>query len=294
MSIQPVKADIYEQITSAIIAAIEEGTPTFEMPWHSLSMPVNATSQRPYRGVNILMLWAAARKQVYSSNEWATYKQWQELGAQVRKGERSTAVVFWKIYGRTEEEQDDAEIAEDRVRCFARCYSVFNAAQVDGYTAQVREYLPESLRIENADRFFGSLPGTVKYGGDRAFYSPHDDFIQMPLFTQFKSPQAYVSTLAHEYTHWSGAPSRLHRDLSGRFGSERYAAEELIAELSASFLCADLQIPSEPRTDHAPYVASWLRVLRNDKRAIFTAASKAQEAAAYLQQIASLAQECAS
>lgn len=259
MSTQPGKADIYEQITNAIATAIEEGTPTFEMPWHSLSMPVNATSHKPYRGVNILMLWAAARKQAYSSNEWATYRQWQELGAQVRKGEHSTAVVFWKVFDRPEEEQNETDIPEDRVRCLARCYSVLNAAQVDGYTAQIREHLPEAMRIENADRFFGNLPGTVKHGGDRAFYSPGGDFIQMPLFTQFKSPEAYVSTLAHEYTHWTGAPSRLHRDLSGRFGSEQYAAEELIAELGASFLCADLQIPSEPRIDHAPDVAFWLR-----------------------------------
>ncbi len=294
MSIPQGKADVYQQITNAIIDAIEEGTPKFEMPWHSLSTPVNATSHKPYRGLNILMLWAAARKRAYSSQEWATYRQWQELGAQVRKGERSTAVVFWKFYGHSEEQQDEADVPEDRVRCFARCYSVFNAAQVDGYTPPMREQLPEKQRIEKADRFFGSPPGIVKHGGDRAFYSPGEDFIQMPRFAQFTSPEAYVSTLAHEYTHWTGAASRLHRDLASRFGSERYAAEELIAELGASFLCAELEIPSEPRTDHAPYIASRIRVLRKDKRAIFTAASKAQEAAIYLQQIASLAQERAS
>ena len=134
----------------------------------------------------------------------------------------------------------------------------------------------------------------IKYGGDRAFYSPVGDFIQMPGFTQFKSPEGYVSTLSHESAHWSGSPYRLNRDLAGRFGDERYGTEELIAELTSSFLCADLQIRSEPRVDHAPYIASWLKVLRNDKKAIFTAASKAQAAADYLHQLASVAREHAS
>lgn len=128
----------------------------------------------------------------------------------------------------------------------------------------------------------------VKHGGDRAFYSPTGDFIQMPPFTQFKSPEGYVCTKAHEFGHWSGAASRLNRDLSGRFGDERYSMEELIAELTSCFVCADLRIQSEPRVDHAPYIENWLRVLKNDKKAIFTAASKAQDAASYLQQVAAL------
>jgi antirestriction protein ArdC len=293
MQSNPAKADVYEQITNAIVSAIEEGANKYEMPWHALSMPLNAIKRKPYRGVNVLMLWATAQKQAYTSSEWATYRQWQEAGAQVRKGERSTTVVFWKFYDRSEEQQDDCEVSEDRPRCFARCYHVFNASQVDGYVPQVAEQLPESARIENADRFFASLPVVIKHGGDRAFYSPNGDFIQMPPFAQFKSPEGYVSTMCHELGHSSGAVSRLNRDLSGRFGDERYSMEELIAELTSCFLCVDLQIRSEPRVDHAPYISSWLKVMRNDKRAIFTAASKAQEAASYLQQLAALAQECA-
>jgi antirestriction protein ArdC len=223
------KADVYEQITNTIIAALEEGTEKYQMPWHSLSTPINAGTRKRYRGVNVLVLWAAAKRRAYSSNEWATYRQWQEAGAQVRKAERSTTVVFWKFYGQADEQHDDAGLSEDHIRCFARSYNVFNAAQVDGYTPQISEPLSETLRIENADRFFASLPGTVKHGGDRAFYAPAEDFIQMPLFSQFKSAEAYVSTLGHEYTHWTGARSRLNRDLSGRFGSELYAAEELVA-----------------------------------------------------------------
>lgn len=288
------KADVYEQITNAIVSAIEEGAGEYEMPWHTLSTPLNATNRKPYRGVNVLMLWATAQKHAYTSNEWATYRQWQEAGAQVRKGERSTTVVFWKFYDRAEEQQEDSDAPEDRLRCFARCYHVFNARQVDGYIPQVAEQLPESERIENADRFFASLPAVVKHGGDRAFYSPTGDFIQMPAFAQFKSPQGYVCTLGHELGHWSGAPSRLNRDLSGRFGDERYSMEELIAELISCFICANLQIRSEPRVDHAPYLSSWLKALKSDKKAIFAAASKAQEAASYLQQLAALGQECAS
>jgi antirestriction protein ArdC len=290
------RADVYEQITSALITAIEEGTGKFEMPWHTLSSPINAANRKLYRGVNILMLWAAARKHNYSSHEWATYRQWQELGARVRKGERSTLVVFWKFFdSQTEEEQqEETEDTRARPRCFARAYHVFNASQVDGYESKPESLLSESERIGQADAFFQSLPATIKYGGDRAYYSPADDYIQMPHFTQFKTPEAFVSTMCHELSHWSGAKSRLNRDLSGRFGDESYAMEEMIAQISASFLCADLQIRSEPSADDAAYVSNWLTVLRGDRRAIFTAASKAQEAASYLKQLASIAQERAS
>jgi len=159
---------------------------------------------------------------------------------------------------------------------------------------KAEEQLPDSVRIQNADHFFASLPAVIKHGGDRAFYSPAGDFIQLPVFEQFKSPEGYVSTMCHELGHWSGASSRLSRDLSGRFGDERYSMGELIAELTSSFLCADLQIRSEPRVDHAPYIASWLKSLKKDNKAIFAAVSKAQEAADYLHQLASVAQECAS
>jgi antirestriction protein ArdC len=288
------KADVYEQITNTIVSAIEEGAGKYEMPWHTLSAPLNAANRKPYRSVNVLMLWATAQKHAYTSNEWATYRQWQEAGAQVRKGERSTTVVFWKFYDRAEEQQEDSDAPEERPRCFARCYHVFNASQVDGYIPEIQEQLPESVRIQNADRFFASLPAVIKHGGDRAFYSPTGDFIQIPAFAQFKSPKGYVCTLAHECAHWSGAPPRLNRDLSGRFGDERYSMEELIAELTSCYICAELQIQSEPRVDHAPYLSCWLRVLKSAKKAIFAAASKAQEAASYLQQLAALSQECAS
>lgn len=182
---KPAKADVYEQITAAVIAAIDEGTTTFQMPGHTLFNLINAANQKLYRGINILMLWAAAHKHNYSSNEWATYRQWNALGAEVRKGERSTLVVFWKLVDSTtdEEQHEDASDTHGRPRCFARAYHVFNAAQVDSYEKKPQNVLSESERIAHAEVFFNTLPVTIKHGGDRAFYSLSGDYVQMPAFT---------------------------------------------------------------------------------------------------------------
>ncbi len=160
----------------------------------------------------------------------------------------------------------------------ARGYSVFNAAQVDGFVPPEVAERPVAERIECAEQCFAGLGATIQHGGNRAYYQPIADSIQMPEFEAFVDPVSYYSTLAHEATHWTGAPSRLNRDLSGRFGNEAYAAEELVAELGAAFICADLALCNEPRPDHAAYVSSWVTVLKRDKRAIFTAAAKAQAA----------------
>lgn len=290
MSFNPSKPDIYEQVTSALIAALEEGAGQYEMPWHALSSPVNAGSRKPYRGINILLLWAAAQKQKYTSNDWGTYRQWSELGGQVRKGERSTLIVFWKFFDTNKETEETPDEPQEsaRARCMARAYHVFNAAQVDGVPGKPAHSLSESERIANAEAFFQSLPGVVQVGGDRAYYSVDKDIICMPPFSQFKTAKGYYSVLGHEYAHFCGAASRLNRDLSGRFGDQSSAMEELIAEISAAMLCAHLQLALEPRVDHAPYLASWLKALRNDKRAIFAAASKAQETVTYLQQLAGM------
>lgn len=280
--------DVYRRITDQIIAAVEAGAGDWNMPWqHSgaeTAIPLNAISKRPYRGVNVLALWAAAHVNAYPTGLWATYKQWQELGAQVRKGERSTLVVFWKFFtGERDDVDEETEQSTTEPRAIlARGYSVFNAAQVDGFTPSDLQERPEAERIEQAERFFTSLRADIRHGGGRAFYRSGADFIQMPPFGAFRDAVAYYATLAHEVTHWSGAPTRLNRDLKGRFGDEAYAAEELVAELGAAFLCSDLRLATEPRPDHAAYVASWLKAMKNDKRAIFTASSKAQAAVDYL------------
>ena len=294
------RADIYQRVTDRIVAAIEQGAKAgdWRMPWHSgadgqpSTVPCNATTGRPYRGVNILALWAAAQASGYSSGTWATYRQWRELGAQVRKGEQASPVVFWRLLDEREAGGagdagsggggGDEDEAGGRRRLLARGYSVFNAAQVDGYEAPALPVLPEAQRIARADGFFAALGATVEHGGARACYVPGKDVIRMPDFAVFRDAVAYYAILAHEAVHWAGHASRCARDLSGRFGSDAYAAEELIAELGAAFLCADLRLAAEPRPDHAQYVASWLKVLRGDKRAVFTAAAKAQAAADWM------------
>lgn len=282
-----VRADIYQTITDRIVAAIEAGAGDWKMPWHAQDggaavMPTNAASGRAYRGINVVMLWAAAHAAGYPSGVWATYKQWAGLGAQVRKGEKAAPVVFWKMLD--DDEADDQDEDGKAARFVARGFHVFNAAQVDGFEAPALPRLPEPLRIDHAEAFFAATGADIRQGGNRAFYSPGNDYIQMPPFPAFRDPVAYYATLAHEATHWTGHTDRCARDLKGRFGTGAYAAEELIAELGAAFLCADLALASEPRPDHAAYVASWLKVLKGDKRAIFTAAAQAQKAADWLHQ----------
>ena len=277
------KATIYETITNQIIEAIERGTNSYSMPWHrsgaNAASPVNAVTSRPYRGVNVLALWIAAEARGYSSGRWATYQQWQDRGCQVRKDEKSTSVAFWKdLKGSDTEDGDD----EQRARFVARGYNVFNADQVDGFEALAIPVLPESERIDAAEMFFARVPAKITHGAEVPCFVPSFDEVRMVPFSRFKSASAYYGVLAHELTHWSGAEERLNRDLSVRFGSEAYAMEELIAELGAAFIGGRLALPSEPRTDHAPYIASWLKALTNDSRAIFAAASKAQAAADYL------------
>lgn len=278
--------NVFDQITETIVDAIERGAESYRMPWKTSGeypmSPINTASRKPYRGVNTLLLWAAAEAKGYESGTWGTYKQWQERGGQVRKGEKSTCIVFWKFFKAESEDDDDAAGDTSRTVPMARRYCVFNAAQVDGIEAEATEPKPEAERIAHADEFFNAVGVRVQPGGNRAFYRPSTDSVHMPRFDAFTEPLAYYSVLSHETTHWTAAPSRLDRDMSGRFGSETYAMEELVAELGAAFLCSTLGLPTDPRTDHAPYVASWLKVLKNDKRAIFTAAGKAQQAADWL------------
>jgi antirestriction protein ArdC len=282
----PEKRD--RKVTDAIIHAIEEGVGTWRMPWHTSGRfafsPINVTSKKPYRGINTVCLWASAQAKGYDSGEWATYQQWQDKGGQVRKGEKATTVVFWK-FANGSAETDDGDETPKGGSCrllFTRGYSVFNAAQVDGYAPKVDADVPMSERIAHADAFFTNIGADVRHGGNQAFYSPASDHIQMPPFQAFRESVSYYSTLAHEHTHFTAAASRCDRQLGKRFGDSAYAAEELIAELGAAFTCAHLGLSTEPREDHAQYIQSWLRVLKADKRAIFTAASKAQQATDWL------------
>jgi antirestriction protein ArdC len=280
------RADIYSRITHEIIAAIEAGSHEWRMPWHhdgsSITRPTNVTSSKVYRGINALALWIAAHTRGYSSGLWGTYRQWHALGAQVRKGEHSTSVVFWKPVGQASD--DDAELsdAEDRLHFIARGYSVFNRSQVDGFELCGQSMLPEADRIAHADTFLAALNIPVTFGAAAAFYRIDLDQIFLPSFATFHEPIGYVGTYLHEAGHATGAKHRLDRDFGPRFSRQALAIEEITAELTAALVLADLGLAHHPRADHAAYVASWLTLLKADDRAIFTAASKAQAAADWM------------
>jgi antirestriction protein ArdC len=278
------KQDVYSRITSQIVTAIENGVGTWKMPWHTSGRdafsPINVSTRKPYRGINTLCLWAAGEAKKYDRGEWGTYQQFQEHGAQVRKGEKATTVIYWKFAHDTTEAQDGEENTATAARLlFVKGYSVFNGAQVDGHTPKPEPTMPIIDRIARADAFFQSVGADVRHGGDRAYYSTGSDHIQMPEFDRFDENAGYYSTLAHEHCHWTATKERCDRQLGKRFGDNQYAAEELVAELGAAFVCGHLGLASEPRPDHAEYIGSWLNVLKADKRVIFTAASKAQQAA---------------
>jgi antirestriction protein ArdC len=282
--------DIHQHITNQIVAAIERGAGEFRLPWHgsggSITQPKNVASKKHYRGVNIVALWAASEQNGFGSGLWGTYRQWAEAGAQVRKGEKSSYVVFYKeieVAGAT-----SGQDTETDKRLFARATPVFAAEQVDGYDLPVIANPNPMESIEAADAFVIATGASVAHGGTRAYYRPSTDSIQLPSRESFvgtatsTAAEAYYSTLLHELTHWTSHEQRCNRQLGKRFGDNAYAMEELVAELGAAFLCSEIGITAEPRLDHAQYLASWLSVLKADKRAIFTAASKASEATAWL------------
>jgi antirestriction protein ArdC len=283
--------DIYQAITDQIVAMVEDGAGDYRMPWHmaqgDLMRPENIDSRQPYQGVNILALWVSSQINGFTSPVWGTFKQWQAAGCQVRKGARATYGVIYKdrVIANDQGSPDEAP----QHRPFARAFPLFNADQVEGYQPLLLDPLNESsiTPIEEAERFIAATGAVFIEGGDQAFYRPSTDTIHMPSRDSFtgtthRSPrEAWYGVRLHELIHWTGARHRLDRDLTGRFATNAYAMEELVAELGAAFLCADLDISVEPRRDHAQYVANWLQVLRNDKKAIFTAASRAQAAARY-------------
>ena len=279
------RTDVYTRITAEIVAAIEAGAGEFKMPWHhngtSTARPANIASGKGYRGVNVLALWVAAEIARYDNGLWGTYRQWQALEAQVRKGEHGTTVVLWK---ETTPAGDDDRADEDGParRIFARAFTVFNVAQIDGYQPEAVALLPETERLAHAEAFIGNLGINTVFGSPNAYYRPATDTVHMPDFGYFHEAAGFYGSWIHECGHGSGAKHRLDRDLSGRFGSAAYAIEEISVELLSGMILADLGIAHHPRPDHAAYVASWLAVLKDDPRAIFTAAGKAQQAADWM------------
>jgi len=248
-------------------------------------MPQNAATRAQYRGINTVVLWAAASAKSYPSAYWSTYRQWLTLGAQVRKGEKATAVVFYKPLDYVEENQETGE-QKLRQRMVLRSYAVFNASQVEGWEAPEIVRPSQAQVLVTVEDLVTKTGARIEHGASSCFYRPATDTIHMVDRDRFENgptstaTEAYYATLLHELIHWTGHESRLKRDLKNRFGTEAYAMEELVAELGAAFLCSHIGVSVLPRPDHAAYMARWLRVLRADKGAVFQAAHGARVAAA--------------
>ena len=274
--------DIHQAITDRIIEAMEQARGTGRRLWDSQpSLPLNLTTGKPYTGVNVLMLWSAALTHGYASPYWLTYKQAAEKGGQVRKGEKGTVCVFYKPWESTETNADTGETETTR-GAVLKSFRVFNLDQIDGIEAPAREPRPDFQAIEDAERILQASPARIIEGGAQAFYQPATDTIHLPTREAFINREAFYSVALHELTHSTGHASRLARDFSGRFGDAAYAFEELVAELGSAFLGADLGILNATLPDHADYLAHWIKILREDKKAILTAAAQASKAHAFI------------
>ena len=271
------------RITAAIVQRLEAGTKPWLRPWKgtSASRPLRSCGT-PYRGMNVFWLWMIAEEMGYVSPFWMTYGQCARLGGQVRKGEKSAFAIFYKSYTKKADANDDPDEPEETRRVL-KSYAVFNADQCDGLA---EDYYPEielartepEGRRGDLDRFFSLIGADIREQGARAYYEPHADRITMPKISLFDGFDHYYATLAHELSHWTGHKTRLDRNLKNRFGSAAYAAEELVAELSSAILGAELGLPVAHLDSHASYIASWLKILKKDERAILTAAARAEEA----------------
>jgi antirestriction protein ArdC len=279
---------LHDTVTNRIIRELEQGRIPWVQPWASsgttpLGLPLNAATSRAYSGVNILLLWAAALDQGRPSQRWLTFKQALSLGGAVRKGEKGTMVVYADTFiPKAEQEKASTSGEEARRVGFLKRFTVFHVEQCDGLPADP-EAKPLPGRTEvlpMAEAVIAATGADIRVGGDMAFYAPSHDFIMVPPQEAYFEPINWYRTKLHELTHWTGHPSRLNRDFSGRRGGEAYAREELVAELGSAFICAELGIA--PTVRHADYIGAWLDVLKGDNRAIFQAASLASKAANFV------------
>ena len=282
------KRDLYAEVSARIVAELERGAAPWVKPWSATpgqNVPQNAVTNRPYSGCNVILLWLA-RDRGWATPRFLTFKQALEAGGHVRKGEHGTKVYFVK---QLQVKDGDGEEAETRLVPMLREYTVFNVDQCDGLPDSIRAGKP--MRVRNpdtrdalADDFLRSTGADIREGHGEAYYVPSHDFISMPAFQAFKGADHFYNVAFHELTHWTGHKSRLDRDLKNRFGSRAYAAEELVAELGAAFLSAEFGFDGDVR--NAGYIATWIELLKSDKRAFFTACSKASKAADYLRGLA--------
>lgn len=279
--------DLAQEITDSIIKMIEAGQAdgSWVMPWHKTGghAPRNAITGRHYSGINILLLWAAKDRGGYNSSAWASFKAWKAAGYTLNDAKgKGVPILFYAQVSKT-----DKKTGEQTFYPVLKQFYVFNSDLVtdkDGqpYTAGDDAPVDDVASFPEYDSVAQDTGADIETGHDKACYIPSHDKIIMPALSQFERPSAYYSTLYHELAHWTGAKDRLARDLTGRFGSEAYAVEELIAELSAAFTCGHVGLIPETRPDHARYIKSWLKVLKDDKRAILKASTLASQASNYI------------
>jgi antirestriction protein ArdC len=282
------KPSIYQEVTDRIITELEQGRVPWAQPWGrakvGLGLPKNASTGRHYSGVNILILWGAVIEKGFASQQWLTFRQALDLGGNVRKGEHGTTVCYAdRFTPKAEIERAAKDGDEPQAVPFLKRFTVFNIAQCDGLPERLQsepEPLPEREIIPHAEALIAATGADFRIGGNRAFYVPSADYIQVPPQPSFYNQIDYYRTCFHELGHHSGHKSRLNRDLTGAFGSSAYSREELVAEMTSAFICATLGIV--PTVRHADYLGSWLEVLREDNRAIFRAASQASKAADFV------------
>lgn len=282
MNEKSTKRDIYKEVTDRIIAALEEGCAPWVKPWStegcSTDIPINGATRRSYRGVNTMLLWLTQASIGYTSREWFTFKQVGELGGKVIRGEKATLVVFWKQI--EVEDEESSEPGATKTVPILKHFNVFNRDQIEGLPDSppppVRNWAP----IERAEAMVQASGASIAHIGSRACFMPGPDTIRMPAQGAFQNAGDYYATLLHELTHWTGHESRLARQYGKRFGDTAYAREELVAEMGSAFLCASLDLVGQ--LQHPEYINNWLSVLKDDKRAVFTAASHAQKAADFL------------
>jgi antirestriction protein ArdC len=276
--------DLYRTVTQQIIAAIEQGVrqrgePLWRGQGGAQGLPYNIATGKRYRGINVLSLWIATQTHAYASGGWLTYRQAAALGGQVRRGARAVQVVYYQPVERRPVAAETGD-EEPRPGIVLRTYALFNREQIDGLEpAPAATPFP---RIATAEAIMAGSGAVIIEAGAQAYYRPHSDEIHLPTRERFDHAENFYAVALHELTHWTGHPHRLARNFGGRFGNESYAFEELIAELGAAFLCADLGLAAATLAGHAAYVEGWLTVLRRDKAAIFTAASHASKAHDFL------------
>lgn len=285
--------EVMDQIADTIIKSIEQGLADghWQKPWVTRKqpmggLPINAITRKAYTGGNVFYLWMMGFSYEYTSNEWGTYKQWESVEAQVRKGEKGIQTVRWNVIVCKDHGKD---VSCTRCgRMVPNVFTLFNANQVDGYTPKDvvvvdEDHVNPGERVEKADAFFSQIEANVTYGHPYAAFNPRTDAIMMPAFDDFVNAEAFYGTLAHEFIHWTGAENRLGRDLTVARDSDDYALEELVAEMGSAMLCGILGLEETPRPDHAVYLASWVRRLREDNRALWKAASQATKAVEFLE-----------